>query len=422
MPLLPKAPPKASPMYKPNLVKVAAPATCPVQQKTNANVQAKPAGSFRLETRPAPRVYRPNLVKVAAPATCPVQQKTNANVQAKPAGSFRLETRPAPQVYKPQQQTTPLQTKAPIQQQSRYELSSPVWISNGRQQIRVKVKGSPTPIGSVDLHYNQGGKAFISDLEVAQGHRRHGVGTMLMKAAIDSARRNGSTATELEANPGPGSISKQSLVGMYQKLGFRNAGVTQRGNPKMSTSSAQAKLMPAPSCLQMAKSYGKHGQLPGRLSRLEGASREAASKALHKWKEGKGMKGDLVTKKDEAKDMEWSIVLALIGRYGRELYSAGFTKQELQRARFDLMSSEEQEWFLLPEAVGPVVPAKKVWSGDPNSIRSMAKRLHMSRRNVRALLNQMNDNSAPAWADVPVSQQEIGSFSGEKFVPSGSAV
>jgi ribosomal protein S18 acetylase RimI-like enzyme len=122
-----------------------------------------------------------------------------------------------------------------VQQQTQYELSQPVWVGNGRQQIRAKIKGSPTPIGSVDLHYDQPGKAFISDLEVSQSHRRHGVATMLMKAAMDSARRQGSTATELEARPGPGSISNQSLVGMYQKLGFKNTGFTRRGNPKMST-------------------------------------------------------------------------------------------------------------------------------------------------------------------------------------------
>lgn len=120
-----------------------------------------------------------------------------------------------------------------VQPQAQYELTSPVWIGSGCQQIRVKLKGSSTPVGSVDLHYKQGGKAYISDLEVAQGHRRHGLGTMLMKAAMDAARRTGRTSTELEANPGPGSISKQSLVGMYEKLGFRNTGFSRSGNPKM---------------------------------------------------------------------------------------------------------------------------------------------------------------------------------------------
>jgi ribosomal protein S18 acetylase RimI-like enzyme len=172
----------------------------------------------------APPVYRP--------------QQTSAGVQLKP-GNFRAETRSAPPVYRPQQNVpTAAPTSAPrhsVQQQSQYELSQPVWVGNGRQQIRVKIKGSPAPIGSVDLHYDQPGKAYISDLEVNQAHRRHGVGTMLMKAAMDSARRQGSTATELEARPGPGSISNQALVGMYQKLGFRNAGSTRRGNPKMKT-------------------------------------------------------------------------------------------------------------------------------------------------------------------------------------------
>jgi Acetyltransferase (GNAT) family len=112
-----------------------------------------------------------------------------------------------------------------------------MWVGNGRQQIQVRVKGAPTPIGSVDVHYDKPGKAFISDLEVNQSHRRHGVATMLMKAAMESARRNGSTATELEARPGPGSISNQALLGMYTKLGYKNKGISQRGNPRLEKSS-----------------------------------------------------------------------------------------------------------------------------------------------------------------------------------------
>lgn len=175
--------------------------------------------------RKAPPVYKP-------------QQARGSGVQLKPGNGFRMETRPAPAVYRPQPGVSTTQQKpqgSSAQPQPQYNLGPAVWIGQGRQQIRVNFKGSPTPIGSVDVHFDQPGRAFISDLEVAQAHRQHGLGTMLVKAALESARRHGSTATELEANPGPGSISKQALVSMYQKMGFKNSGFTSRGNPKMST-------------------------------------------------------------------------------------------------------------------------------------------------------------------------------------------
>lgn len=172
-------------------------------------------------------------------------------MQPKPVGNLRMETRPAPPVYRPQQAGVSATQQKP---QTQYELSPPILVGNGRQQIRVKVKGSPTPIGSVDVHYDQPGKAFISDLEVNQAHRRHGVGTMLMKAAMEGARRNGSTATELEARPGPGSISNQALVGMYQKLG--NAGFSERGSPQMRTAVPNAQIQRSTSAVPGRASLG----------------------------------------------------------------------------------------------------------------------------------------------------------------------
>ncbi len=141
--------------------------------------------SSRKPPATAPPVYRPVVGGHSA--------------QLKPSDNFRLETRPAPPVFRPQQSGAPSQPKmqAPsVQPQSQYEVAPPVWVGKGRQQIRIRAK--------------------------------------LVKAALDSARRHGSTATELEANPGPGSISRQALVSMYQKLGFRNTGFSTRGNPKMS--------------------------------------------------------------------------------------------------------------------------------------------------------------------------------------------
>lgn len=202
----------APPVYKP--------------QATAAEVQLKPASDFRLETRLSPPVYRPFA--------------DSAGLQPKAANSFRVETRLAPPVYRPQPKGASAQPK--MQSAARYQLGPAMWIGQGCQQIRVCAAGSPKPIGSVDIHFDQPGKAFISNLQVAQGHRKHGVGTMLMKAARESARRQGSTATALEANPGPGSISRQALVSMYQKLGFRNTGVSGRGNPMMTV---QGKMAPA---------------------------------------------------------------------------------------------------------------------------------------------------------------------------------
>jgi ribosomal protein S18 acetylase RimI-like enzyme len=206
-------------------------------QGVRQTLQQKPANNFKVESRPAPPVYSP-------------AQGVRQTLQPKPANNFKVESRPAPPVYRPTQSgASTTQAKSPdtlpkatavspsyssLQLHPQYELDSPMWVGSGRQQIRMKVKDSPVPIGSVDVHYRQGQNAFISHLHVAEAHRQHGVGTMLMKAAMDSARRNGSTGTELEANPGPGSISKQALVSMYQKMGFKSSGLTQRGNPRMS--------------------------------------------------------------------------------------------------------------------------------------------------------------------------------------------
>ena len=171
----------------------------------------------------APPVYRPAIGQPTAP---PVYRPSanSQGMQPKSGNSFGLETRPAPPVYRPQQPSVPSQPKmqAPsLQPQSQYEMSPPVWISNGRQQIRVKAKGASTPIGSVDVRFNEPGKAFISDLQVAQSHRQHGLGSMLMQAALDSARRQGSTATELEANPGPGGGDASPTTGAAPAAGAR---------------------------------------------------------------------------------------------------------------------------------------------------------------------------------------------------------
>jgi GNAT superfamily N-acetyltransferase len=160
----------------------------------------------------------------------------STGLPSKPAVAVKQTTLPRPALPANQLVGVAVQHKklaTPKPAESQYRLTPAIWIAPGRQRIRASLTGSPLPIGSVDVQFNRTGKAFISDLEVAMGHRQRGVGTMLMNAAMDNARRQGSTSTELEAMPGPGSISNQALLGMYHKLGFKPLGTTGRGNPLM---------------------------------------------------------------------------------------------------------------------------------------------------------------------------------------------
>src|SRR6267154_2369311 len=103
------------------------------------------------------------------PATAPPVYRPVAgghSAQLKPSNNFRLESRPAPPVFRPRQPGAPSQPKMQtpsVQTQSQYEVTPPVWIGKGRQQIRIRAKVSPAPVGSVDVHFKEPGKAFISD-------------------------------------------------------------------------------------------------------------------------------------------------------------------------------------------------------------------------------------------------------------------
>jgi len=97
--------------------------------------------------------------------------------------------------------------------------------------IDVATVGRSERVGSVRITPRD--KAvYISDLEVAPEHRRHGLATQLVQAAMRTARSQGYSTAQLEARPGSGSdLSRGSLVAMYQQLGFRATGLSRRGNP-----------------------------------------------------------------------------------------------------------------------------------------------------------------------------------------------
>jgi GNAT superfamily N-acetyltransferase len=141
-----------------------------------------------------------------------------------------------------------------------YNLLPPLRTASGRQQIRVAPVGSPQTVGSVEFAPGRGGAVHISNLSVAPQHRRQGLATKLVGAALASARSQGFVEASLEAHPDDGNISRAALVSMYQKLGFRMTGLSQRGNPLMQSrpglpTAAQRKMAPpravAPSAVLM---------------------------------------------------------------------------------------------------------------------------------------------------------------------------
>ena len=134
----------------------------------------------------------------------------------------------APQTAKPARPASPGQMKAPS-----YSVQAPLPIGAGSHQIRATIHGTPQVAGSVEISRLGGGKAFISNLQVDQQHRRRGVAAKLIDAAINTARRQGFKAASLEARPSDNGISPQALVAMYRRQGFKSVGKSYRGSPMM---------------------------------------------------------------------------------------------------------------------------------------------------------------------------------------------
>jgi ribosomal protein S18 acetylase RimI-like enzyme len=122
----------------------------------------------------------------------------------------------------------PAAAKAP-----RYNVQPPVRLGARSQQIRATIQGTPQVAGSVEISRGGGGRIHILNLNVDQQHRRRGVASKLIDAAVNVARRQGFRAATLEARPSDNGISSQALVAMYRRQGFRSVGKSGRGNPLM---------------------------------------------------------------------------------------------------------------------------------------------------------------------------------------------
>lgn len=115
----------------------------------------------------------------------------------------------------------------------RYSVQPPLPVAGRSQQIRATLHGTRQVAGSVDIRSAGAGKVYISNLKVDHEHRRRGVAAQLINAAVNTARRQGFRAVNLEARPSDHGISPQALVAMYRRQGFQNIGKSHRGSPVM---------------------------------------------------------------------------------------------------------------------------------------------------------------------------------------------
>lgn len=129
--------------------------------------------------------------------------------------------------------TPPAPGRAAQMRAPNYQLQPPLHLPGRSQQIRATIGGTPQVAGSIELSPHGAGRAFISNLQVDQQHRRRGVAAKLIEAAVSTARRQGFKAASLEARPSDNGISPQQLVAMYRRQGFKNVGKTSSGNPLM---------------------------------------------------------------------------------------------------------------------------------------------------------------------------------------------
>lgn len=113
-----------------------------------------------------------------------------------------------------------------------YAVQPPINVG-GSQQIRAMLHGTRQVAGSVEISAAGSGRAYISNLQVDQQHRRRGVAAQLIDAAVATARRQGFKMARLEARPSDNGISPQALVDMYRRQGFKSVGRTERGSPLM---------------------------------------------------------------------------------------------------------------------------------------------------------------------------------------------
>ncbi len=107
-------------------------------------------------------------------------------------------------------------------------------------RIRIEALGQDRfgSIGAVELRRASSGAAELCNLRVAEPYRRRHLGSALVRKALNTASSNGAHSVVLEVRPGDGTIKVDTLISMYQKLGFRGSGRSATGNTVMQRAAA----------------------------------------------------------------------------------------------------------------------------------------------------------------------------------------
>ena len=106
-------------------------------------------------------------------------------------------------------------------------VSPPVAAGPGRYRLTAGTGGRP--VGSVTVHAREKGAIEVTDLNVTEAHRGHGVGQMLVASAAKTGRQLGkSTLTLAAQDNGTGHLTQ-----WYKGMGFAQVGVNHRSYPQL---------------------------------------------------------------------------------------------------------------------------------------------------------------------------------------------
>jgi ribosomal protein S18 acetylase RimI-like enzyme len=122
---------------------------------------------------------------------------------------------------------------AHVVQQRQGRVRNPLGAGIAVVQDRALDRDRRAAIGGVELRRADTGTAELCNLRVSEGHRKQGVGSALVRKAVNTAYHAGARSVVLEARSTDQTIAGQALVSMYQQLGFRRSGQSAAGDPVM---------------------------------------------------------------------------------------------------------------------------------------------------------------------------------------------